>query len=344
MEQPASLSQCDQLAKLNDSVNSQNIAAPNSPHGSSSSIMQASNNNSSTQVVDPIEPIAPTSPDMQIENTHPMLTPGKTQTLPNPTFQSRIFTTFLQPDISAESKIIKSALSRPHWLTAMNEELATLKSSDTWMLVPRQPHKIIVGSRWVFKTKVKSDGKNQSTRVIYEVLQEEFTNDKWAWRKCGQKSIKGYPFPRNYFKCSTSRSCQAKKIIEKIPKNENYLCVSYSGQHNHDPPTYRRSLALYNNSSKNKLPKSINIVPKVLNLNASSSSSKHANRFKVDASSISQTATTLEIERKKRLMLSRRTKMMVKRRRTRMTIFSWGFKNFKKLLLPSYGNEMNKRN
>ncbi|KAK4734613.1 hypothetical protein R3W88_008874 [Solanum pinnatisectum] len=139
--------------------------------------------------------------------------------------------------------------------------------------------------------------KNQSTRVIYEVLQEEFTNDKWAWRKCGQKSIKGSPFPRNYFKCSTSRFCEAKKIIEKSPKNENYLLVSYSGEHNHDPPTYRRSLALYNNSSKNKLPKSINIMPKALNLNASSSSSKRAKRLKVDASSISQTAATLEIER-----------------------------------------------
>ncbi|KAH0669342.1 hypothetical protein KY285_023503 [Solanum tuberosum] len=34
--------------------------------------------------------------------------------------------------------------------------------------------------------------KNQSTRVIYEVLQEELTNDKWAWCKYGQKSIKDF--------------------------------------------------------------------------------------------------------------------------------------------------------
>ncbi|KAG5617112.1 hypothetical protein H5410_016936 [Solanum commersonii] len=139
--------------------------------------------------------------------------------------------------------------------------------------------------------------KNQSTRVVYEVLQEELTDDKWAWRKYGQKSIKGSPFPRNYFKCSTSGSCKATKIIEKSPKNENYFLVSYSDEHNHDPPTYRRSLALYNSSSKRKLPKSINIVPKALNLNASSSSSKRAKRFKVDTSSISPTAPTLEIER-----------------------------------------------
>ncbi|XP_049386503.1 WRKY transcription factor 22-like [Solanum stenotomum] len=37
--------------------------------------------------------------------------------------------------------------------------------------------------------------KNQSTKVFYEVLQEELTDDKWAWRKYGQKSIKGSPFP-----------------------------------------------------------------------------------------------------------------------------------------------------
>ncbi|KAG5606653.1 hypothetical protein H5410_028145 [Solanum commersonii] len=119
MEQPASLSQCDQLPELNDSLKSPNIEGPNSPHrsnsyimqaSSNSSSMQASSNNSSIQVgnnntsspslsnvpgndlfvelaslpcvapfpeLDPIEPIAPTSPDMQIENTHVILTGAK---------------------------------------------------------------------------------------------------------------------------------------------------------------------------------------------------------------------------------------------------------------------------
>ncbi|TMW96132.1 hypothetical protein EJD97_007896 [Solanum chilense] len=127
--------------------------------------------------------------------------------------------------------------------------------------------------------------RDQSPRVFNEVLQEELTDDKWAWQKYGQKSIKGSPFPRNYFKCSAS-NCKATKIIEKSPKNDKYFLVSYSDVHNHDPPPSRRSLALYNNISKRRLPKSINIVPKALKLNASSSSSssKRAKRFKVDAS------------------------------------------------------------
>ncbi|KAM3381959.1 hypothetical protein P3S68_007532 [Capsicum galapagoense] len=46
--------------------------------------------------------------------------------------------------------------------------------------------------------------------------------------------------------------------------------------HNHDPPKIRSSLAVCNNGSKDKLSKDLNITPKTLKLNASSSSSKSA--------------------------------------------------------------------
>ncbi|XP_055826241.1 probable WRKY transcription factor 3 [Solanum dulcamara] len=145
--------------------------------------------------------------------------------------------------------------------------------------------------------------KNQPIRVIYEVLQEELTDDKWKWRKYGEKPIKGFSFPRNYYKCSTSKLCEAKKIIEKSPKNGNYFLVSYSGEHNHDPPTNRKSLAFCNCSSKHKLPKGINIVPKALNLNASSSSSKRAKHSRVEASSISLPKSTLDIESNNKMVV-----------------------------------------
>jgi hypothetical protein len=40
----------------------------------------------------------------------------------------------------------------------MQDELAALQQNHTWDLVPRYDAMNIVGSRWVFKTKVKSDG------------------------------------------------------------------------------------------------------------------------------------------------------------------------------------------
>lgn len=75
----------------------------------------------------------------------------------NPTFQSLKLTTSLHTDIS-EPKNKKTALSKPHWLAAMNEELGALKSNITGTLVPGKPHMNVVGSRSVFKTKLLHDG------------------------------------------------------------------------------------------------------------------------------------------------------------------------------------------
>lgn len=57
-----------------------------------------------------------------------------------------------------EPKSIQSALQNPHWLQAMRDELTALDQNHTWDLIPHHPGMNIVGSRWVFKTKLKSDG------------------------------------------------------------------------------------------------------------------------------------------------------------------------------------------
>ncbi|KAH0679437.1 hypothetical protein KY284_020522 [Solanum tuberosum] len=157
--------------------------------------------------------------------------------------------------------------------------------------------------------------KNLLMRITYELLQEELTNDIWTWRKYGQKHIKDSPFPRNYYKCSTSKLCEAKKKIEKSPKDENIFFVSYSGGHNHDPPTNRRNLASCNNSSEFKLPKGINILPKTSTLNASSSSSKRVKCSRAVVSPIIATMPSLEIgSENKMIVTALRKKMMVKKR------------------------------
>ena len=58
----------------------------------------------------------------------------------------------------SETMNINEALSRPQWVTAMKEELEALNRNKTWSPVPRTTDMNIVGSRWVLKTKIKSDG------------------------------------------------------------------------------------------------------------------------------------------------------------------------------------------
>jgi len=86
-------------------------------------------------------------------------------------------------------------------------------------------------------------------------------------------------------------------------------------------------------------------VPKELNLNASSSSSKRAKHFKVDASSISPTAPTLEIERNNEVVdvVVENKDNIEEEENTHDNIFM-DFEELQELLLPSYGDEMDKRN
>ncbi|GAA0146844.1 DNA-binding transcription factor [Lithospermum erythrorhizon] len=58
-------------------------------------------------------------------------------------------------------------------------------------------------------------------------------SDSWSWRKYGQKPIKGSPFPRGYYKCSTSKGCTAKKQVERCKTDASKLIVTYTSSHNH---------------------------------------------------------------------------------------------------------------
>ncbi len=101
----------------------------------------------------PLESASPSSttlPQPQSLNTHPMITRRKAC--------EHHCNIVLEPTDSAKPKSIKFALQSPHWLQAMRDELKALKQNHTWDLVPRHPTMNIVGFRWVFKAKLKSDG------------------------------------------------------------------------------------------------------------------------------------------------------------------------------------------
>ncbi|KAI8474122.1 MAG: hypothetical protein J3K34DRAFT_495910 [Monoraphidium minutum] len=56
-----------------------------------------------------------------------------------------------------------------------------------------------------------------------------------AWRKYGQKTIRGHPHPRSYYKC-THALCGMRKQVEVSASDRRKLLITYEGHHNHPPP------------------------------------------------------------------------------------------------------------
>ena len=76
----------------------------------------------------------------------------------DPSSKSQMITFAATRSDISEPKKYRTALKIPHWLKAMQEEIKALIQNRTWDLVPRPPTTNIVGSKWVFKTKLKEDG------------------------------------------------------------------------------------------------------------------------------------------------------------------------------------------
>ncbi|KAF8044085.1 hypothetical protein BT93_A2151 [Corymbia citriodora subsp. variegata] len=91
--------------------------------------------------------------------------------------------------------------------------------------------------------------KSQQKKSVCHVTAENLSSDPWAWRKYGQKPIKGSPFPRNYYRCSSSKGCSARKQVERSNADPNIFIITYTGDHTHPRPTHRNSLA---GSTRNK--------------------------------------------------------------------------------------------
>jgi histone deacetylase 1/2 len=57
-----------------------------------------------------------------------------------------------------EPYTLNQALKDPHWIRAMDKEIAALHHNHTWDLVAKPSDVNIIGCKWVYKLKHKPDG------------------------------------------------------------------------------------------------------------------------------------------------------------------------------------------
>ncbi|KAG2375638.1 WRKY transcription factor 29 WRKY DNA-binding protein [Vigna angularis] len=77
----------------------------------------------------------------------------------------------------------------------------------------------------------KSKKKLKSKRVVKHMTAADGVSDPWAWRKYGQKPIKGSPYPRSYYRCSSSKGCLARKHVERSHLDPGVFIVTYTAEH-----------------------------------------------------------------------------------------------------------------
>ncbi|XP_047338382.1 WRKY transcription factor 22-like [Impatiens glandulifera] len=119
-------------------------------------------------------------------------------------------------------------------------------SSSTPKTEPKQgiiPIPITISSSHHNPSAPRSKRRKHQQKRVCQVPAEGLSSDMWSWRKYGQKPIKGSPYPRGYYRCSTSKGCMARKQVERNRSDPSMFIVTYTGEHNHAMPTHRNSLA-----------------------------------------------------------------------------------------------------
>nr|GEW55436.1 retrovirus-related Pol polyprotein from transposon TNT 1-94 [Tanacetum cinerariifolium] len=87
--------------------------------------------------------------------THPMMTRAKSGIFKHSPLHPSLF-------VSTNPKTYKIAAKDSKWVAVMQSELDALHKNDTWSFVPRHNNRNVVGSKWLYQTKIFSDDVNNS--------------------------------------------------------------------------------------------------------------------------------------------------------------------------------------
>lgn len=82
---------------------------------------------------------------------------------------------------------------------------------------------------------ISGEGVQEPRIVVQNSTDTDIIGDGFRWRKYGQKVVKGNPYPRSYYRC-TSLKCNVRKHVERASDDPRAFITTYEGKHNHEMP------------------------------------------------------------------------------------------------------------
>ncbi|CAI9098102.1 OLC1v1034685C1 [Oldenlandia corymbosa var. corymbosa] len=92
------------------------------------------------------------------------------------------------------------------------------------------------------------EGGKEAT-IVQNATDSTIVNDGFRWRKYGQKVVKGNPYPRSYYRCTTLK-CNVRKYVERTSDEPNAFITTYEGKHNHEMPIKNTNYAANKTNTK----------------------------------------------------------------------------------------------
>lgn len=156
--------------------------------------------------------------------------PSMTPSAPLPATTVKECSEVLNPPATPNSSSISSASSE----AATDEQTKAVDEEEEQQEKTKKP----------LKPKKTNQKRQREPRFAFMTKSEvDHLEDGYRWRKYGQKAVKNSPFPRSYYRCTTT-SCNVKKRVERSFTDPSIVVTTYEGQHTHPSPVMpRQSLA-----------------------------------------------------------------------------------------------------